>query len=85
MVKSILLGSQNNFSQPEKANLDLIESELFRNLLEKKDELFHVDLHNDYTCVNATLSADILELKFQNDKGQGYITLQVKDVVILKM
>ncbi len=40
MVKSILLGSQNNFSQPEKANLDLTESELFRNLLETKMSCF---------------------------------------------
>ncbi|SKC85113.1 hypothetical protein [Ohtaekwangia koreensis] len=65
--------------------MDLTESELFGNLLEAKDDLFHIDLHNDYTCVNVTFFADILELKFQNDKGQGYVILRFKDVIILKM
>lgn len=65
--------------------MDFTEAELFKNLLETKDEFFHIDLHNDFTCVGVSYSSDTLDLKFQNDKGHGYVTVRFSEVVILKL
>lgn len=65
--------------------MDLTESELFENLLETSNELSHIDLHNDFTCVALNYSDEGLSLKFQNDKGQGYVTVQFEEVVIFKL
>lgn len=66
-------------------NIDFTEAELFENLLETKDEFHHFDLHNDFTCVGVKYSDNALSLKFQNDKGHGYITIRFIEVIILKL
>ena len=65
--------------------MDLTEVELFKNVLEIKSGTLHIDLHNDFTCINLDHIGEDLTLKFQHDKGDGHVMLQFKKVEVLKM
>lgn len=66
--------------------MELIDIELFKNLLDIELNGEDIDLHNDYRCSDILYSEKDLRLKFRSNADEGeFLMIQFVDVEINKL